>query len=77
MSFDPSNVKSIFQSQTFWGSVVSLVAMLAPHIYTNIVGSATQTTVVSTIVGVIGFLWTVWGRFHATQPVTLTGKPKA
>ena len=77
MSFDAGNAKSIFSSTTFWGSVVSLVSMLAPHVYANIVGSATQTTVVATIVGVIGFLITVYGRFTATQPVTLTGKPKA
>jgi energy-converting hydrogenase Eha subunit C len=74
MAFDSGNVKSIFSSTTFWGSIVSLVAMLAPHIYANIAGSASQTAVVSTIVAVVGFVVTVYGRFTATQKVTLTGK---
>lgn len=73
-SFSLSDAKSIFQSTTFWGSVVSLGAQLAPHIYANIAGSASQTQVVATIVSVIGFGVTVYGRFTAKQVVTLTGK---
>lgn len=75
MAFNPQEAKSIFSSTTFWGSIVSLAAMLVPHIYTNIVGTASQTSVVSTIVGVVGFAITVYGRFTATQPVTWTGAP--
>jgi hypothetical protein len=70
--------KSIFASTTFWGSIVALVAQLAPHIFTNLAGTASQATVVTTVVGVIGFAVTVYGRFTATQPVTVTGSaPKA
>jgi hypothetical protein len=68
--------KSIFVSTTFWGSVVSLFAMLAPKVFTNIVGTNSQATVVTTIVGIIGFLVTVYGRFKATTPVSLTGGTK-
>ena len=73
MAFNVTQAKSIFSSTTFWGSVVSLIAILAPHIYANIAGSASQTTVVSTIVAIIGFGVTVYGRFTAKQVVTLTG----
>jgi hypothetical protein len=75
MSFDIQNAKSIFSSTTFWGSIVSLLALLAPHVYTNLAGNASQTVVVSTIVGVVGFLVTVYGRFTAKQVVTLAGGP--
>lgn len=77
MSFDPTQAKSIFTSVTFYGAVVSLVAQLAPHFYANIVGSASQATVVATIVGVVGFIITVVGRFRAKQVVTFTGAPKS
>jgi hypothetical protein len=77
MAFNPQDAKSILQSTTFWGSIVSLAAMLAPHLYANIAGSASQTAVVSTIVGIVGFVVTVYGRFTATQVVTLTGAPAA
>jgi hypothetical protein len=73
LGFNIVQAKSIFSSTTFWGSIVSLIAMVAPHLYSNIAGSASQTTVVSTIVGIIGFIITVYGRFTAKQVVTLTG----
>lgn len=52
---------------------MALVAELAPHVFSNIAGAASQTTVVSMIVAVIGFLVTVYGRFTARTPVSLTG----
>ncbi len=68
------NVKSIFQSVTFWGAVVSLFSQLAPHIYSNIFGSDSQTAIVSGILTGVGFIVTVIGRFRAKTTVTLTGR---
>lgn len=75
--FNLSQAKSIFQSTTFWGSIVALFAQLAPHVFTNLFGSASQTQVVAGILSVIGFGVTVYGRFTAKQVVTLTGKMPA
>lgn len=66
--------KSIFQSVTFWGSVISVVALFFPKLFVAL-GMDPQ-TVASDIVGGIGFAVTVWGRLRATQPVTVTGSPK-
>ena len=67
--------KSIFTSLTFWGSFTALVSAFAPKVFV-VLGMDPQ-TVASGIVSVIGFVLTVWGRFRAKQPVTLTGSPKA
>jgi predicted fused transcriptional regulator/phosphomethylpyrimidine kinase len=76
MPYITIQTKSIFASTTFWGSVVSLVAMLFPHIFANIAGDYPQTTVVSMIVAIIGFITTVYGRFTAVQPVSLKAELK-
>jgi hypothetical protein len=66
--------KSIFASVTFWGAVVTAFSLLFPHLYTTL-GLPPDASVVAThIVGGIGTAITIYGRFHATQAVTLTGK---
>jgi uncharacterized membrane protein YwaF len=75
MTFNVNQAKSIFQSTTFWGSIISLFAVAAPTIYTKLFGSASQATVANDILLGIGFIVTVYGRFTAKQPVTLTGSP--
>ena len=77
MPFTTVQAKSIFSSTTFWGSIVSLVAMLFPHVFTNIAGNYPQSTVVSMIVAIVGFITTVYGRFTAVQPVALKAGPKS
>lgn len=76
MPYTTVQAKSILTSTTFWGSIVSLVAMLFPHIFANIAGTYPQSTVVTMIVAVVGFIITVYGRFTAVQPVALTAGPK-
>ena len=73
--FNLTQTKSILQSTTFWGAIIALLGTVAPHIYANLFGSASQTVVVSGIVSVVGFIITVYGRFTAKQVVTLTGGP--
>ena len=75
MAFNVTEAKSIFQSTTFWGAVLSLFSQFAPHIYANLFGGASQATIVGDIMTGIGFLVTVYGRFTAKQAVTLTGGP--
>jgi len=69
------NTKSIFSSVTFWGSVTSIVSLFFPKVFAAL-GWDPQTTA-SYIVGAIGFVITVYGRFTATKAVTLTGAPSA
>jgi hypothetical protein len=72
--------KSIFASTTFWGSIVSLVAMFAPKVFliVGLTPNATgQATAVTYIISGIGFLVTVYGRLTATKVATITGAPPA
>jgi hypothetical protein len=73
MPFNSTQAKTIFASTTFWGSVVSLLGVVAPHFLANLTNGASQSTVVSYIVAAVGFVVTVYGRFTAKQVVTLTG----
>lgn len=63
--------KSIFSSKTFWGAVISLVGFF----WTQLADVNTQAMYVDNIMMVVGFIITVWGRFSAKKPVTLTGAP--
>jgi len=72
--FNLVQAKSIFQSTTFWGAVVSLFFSFAPSLYGKLFGVTTpQATVVSDILVGIGFIVTVIGRLTAKQIVTITG----
>jgi hypothetical protein len=74
LGFNVVQAKSILQSTTFWGAVVSLFFSFAPALYGKLFGTATpQATVVSDILVGIGFLITVYGRLTAKQVVTITG----
>ena len=75
MAFNTTQAKSIFQSTTFWGAVVSMFGVLAPGIYSKVFGAASQPAIVGDIMAGIGFIVTVYGRFTAKQVVTLTGGP--
>ncbi len=69
------DTKSILSSKTFWGSIIALVAVMFPHIYTNLgLTDANSVGVVDKIVGGLGGALAFYGRFAATTAVTLTGK---
>jgi|HubBroStandDraft_3_1064219.scaffolds.fasta_scaffold56843_4 hypothetical protein len=72
--------KSIFASTTFWGAVVSLIAVAFPAFFAALgvtTDAATQAAIAAHIVSGIGFMVTVYGRLTAKQPVSITGaQPK-
>jgi len=68
--------KSILMSTTFWGAIISAFSLLFPNVYAKF-GITDQTVLVSHIVGAIGTIITIYGRFTATKKVTLTGRPPA
>lgn len=72
--------KSIFQSVTFWGAVITAGSGLFPAVAAKfgITGDAASIAAASAhIVTLIGFAVTVYGRFTAKTTVTLTGTPPA
>jgi hypothetical protein len=77
MTFDATQAKSIFTSKTFWGSLLGLVAILFPHAFAHLLTAANisdPSLLSDKIVGGIGGALAIYGRWTATQPVTLTGK---
>ena len=74
MALDTGFSKSIFQSVTFWGAALAAITMLFPTLFAKL-GVTSDTTMVLAqhIVQGIGFVITVYGRFRASQPVTITG----
>jgi hypothetical protein len=78
MGFGITESKSILMSKTFWGSIIGLTSALFPTFYQHIVGAvgiSDQSLMTSKIVGAIGAALAIYGRFAATQPMTLTGGP--
>ena len=74
-----NSTKSIFMSTTFYGSILALLASIDPALYNKILISlnvSDPNLVTAKIVGVIGFIIAVYGRFTATKLVTLIGKTK-
>ena len=64
--------KSIFQSKTFWGAVVSGVSAMA-LIFGVSIESVEQTTLLTAFESVgaaIDTVLTIWGRFTAKKKVT-------
>ena len=67
--------KSIFASTTFWASIITASSLLFPSVFAKLGLTGTDSsTIAAHIVTVIGTALTIWGRFHATTKVTLTGK---
>jgi uncharacterized membrane protein len=79
MALDTTNVKSILTSKTFYGAVLALISVVAPHLYQHILaafGVNDPNQIANMIVGTLGSILAIYGRFVATQTVTLTGAPK-
>lgn len=76
MAFDTVISKSIFQSVTFWGSVLTALAMAIPSVAAKF-GLTTGNAAVDAqyIVQAIGVILTIYGRFTAKQVVTVSGGP--
>jgi hypothetical protein len=72
--FNLTEAKSIFQSVTFWGSVLTALAIAIPSVSSKFgLTTATAATDAQYIVQAIGVAITIYGRFTAKQVVTVTG----
>jgi len=60
--------KSIFQSVTFWGAVVTFASPLLVKYGINITDQQAS-AVAQTAVGLVGAAITVWGRVRATKAI--------
>jgi hypothetical protein len=78
MAFGITDSKSILTSKTFYGALLSLSSVLFPSFYLHLmtaIGINDPAQIADKLVAVVGALYTIYGRFAATQPVTLTGAP--
>jgi hypothetical protein len=74
MALDTGFSKSIFKSTTFWGAILTALAIAVPTLTAKFgLTSANVSTDAQWIVGAITTVITIYGRFTASQPVTLTG----
>jgi hypothetical protein len=67
-----SGYKSIFSSKTFWGALLSLLAMFIPKLQ-----GIQLDSIWPYVTAGIGFILTIVGRLTAKKQVTLTGTPPA
>lgn len=75
MAFDTTNVKSIFQSVTFWGSAITAFAIALPSVAAKLgITTANTAAIAQWIIGAAGTVIAIYGRFSAKQSVSLTGK---
>lgn len=68
--------QSIFTSKTFWGAAVAFLASAAPIAFSWLglsTDPSSQAAVVAHIIAAASFAFTVYGRFKANHPVSLTG----
>lgn len=78
MAFGIAESKSILTSKTFYGALLGLTSVLFPSFYLHLmtaIGINDPSQIADKIIAVIGALLTIYGRFAANQPVTLTGTP--
>lgn len=64
--------KNIFLSKTFWGAIITLVALLFPDLFT-LLGLGDSSMLADKIVGLIGGGLTIYGRFVATHAINVLG----
>ena len=79
MVFNTVQTKSILLSKVFWGSLLALIASIDPSLYTKFlgwIGVNDPTLLAAKIIGFFGALFAIYGRFAATQTVTLIGNSK-
>jgi hypothetical protein len=74
MPFNTTQAKSIFASVTFWGSVLTALAIAFPATSAKFGLTSSNTAAdAQWIVGAIGTVVTIYGRLRASQPATITG----
>jgi putative Mn2+ efflux pump MntP len=74
MPFNTTEAKSIFSSVTFWGAILTALAIAVPSLTAKFGLTTANTSQDATwIVGFFTTVMTIYGRFAAKQVVTLTG----
>ena len=73
-----TNTKSIFLSKTFWGTILTAASTFAAIFGVEITGVENEaiTQGAAGVLGFIGAVIAIIGRFKAKTNVTLTGDPK-
>jgi hypothetical protein len=77
------DTKSIFKSLTALGGLISVVPAILGLFGVTVTGAEVQTAadqagaVYAGIIGLVGFVTVIVGRFRAKTAVTVTGAPKA
>ena len=71
--------KSIFASKGMWGGIITVPVAIAMFFGLNVAegDEASLAGYVTTIVTAVGGVLSLWGRWSATEQVTLTGEPPA
>jgi len=73
------NPKSFLQSKTVWGAVAMLTSLALKQLHVEVDAAQIETVLgqavdaVQVLIGVGGFVLTIYGRFKATQPVKIGG----
>lgn len=65
--------KNILMSKTFWGAALALVAVLFPGVFVTL-GLGDSAMLADKIVGGLGAVLAIYGRFAATSTVSILGK---
>jgi hypothetical protein len=76
MAFESGQVKSILASKTFWGALISMIAILFPHMFGTLLYSmniSDADLLVDKIVGAFGTGFAIYGRLAARKIATITG----
>lgn len=70
------STKSIFLSKTIWGTVITLVATLFPHVFSaigGVLGISDPTMLAAQVVGALGAILAIIGRLTAKTSLTVSG----
>lgn len=57
--------KSILMSKTFYATVLTMIAMFFPHLFTNLGLSGDTAAMADKMTAAVGFLGIIWGRYKA------------
>lgn len=77
------NAKPMWQSKTMWGGVLQLFTLILAQQGIEVTGDEqalvldSGIAISAALTGLIGVIMTVWGRFTAKRPVTVTGANRA
>lgn len=71
MGFEVVVAKSFLASKTIWGAITTFVFAMSKVFGFDYFSTDELNTIIETAGILIGTIFTIWGRFKATQPVEL------